>query len=97
MELEKIGILHQYGIHSTEEMELQSHGTQGTNKDGGWRDLIANPDPSTVNVGIDSEPVREWWANHFNIEKSSRHIGTSFCILNIYSVLVVQLERASVF
>ena len=34
MELEKIDILHQYGIQPTEEMELQSHGTQGTNKEG---------------------------------------------------------------
>ena len=51
-----------------EEMELQSHGTQGTNKDGGWRDLIRNPDPETVNVGVNSEPVREWWAKEFNIK-----------------------------
>ena len=52
-----------------EEMELQSHGTQGTNKEGGWRDLIANPDPSTTNTTASSEPVRQWWANYFNIEK----------------------------
>ena len=52
-----------------EEMELQSHGTQGTNKQGGWRDLIANPDPSTTNTTASSEPVRQWWANYFNIEK----------------------------
>ena len=49
-------------------MELQSHGTQGTNKDGGWRDLIANPNPETVNVGVNSEPVREWWVKEFNIK-----------------------------
>ena len=52
-----------------EEMELQSHGTEGTNKQGGWRDLIANPNPDSVNVGVNSEPVRQWWANYFNIEK----------------------------
>tara|TARA_Y100000114_G_scaffold33125_1_gene28495 strand:+ start:3163 stop:3795 length:633 start_codon:yes stop_codon:yes gene_type:complete len=52
-----------------EEMELQSHGTQGTNKEGGWRDLIPNPDPSTTNTTASSEPVRQWWANYFNIEK----------------------------
>ena len=51
-----------------EEMELQSHGTQGTNKAGGWRDLIANPNPETVNVGVNSEPVREWWVKEFNIK-----------------------------
>ena len=32
-----------------EEMELQSHGNTRYNKDGGWRDLIRNPDPETVN------------------------------------------------
>ena len=52
-----------------EEMELQSHGTAGTNKEGGWRDLIANPDPSTTNTTASSEPVRQWWADYFNIEK----------------------------
>ena len=52
-----------------EEMELQSHGTQGTNKEGGWRDLIANPDPSITNTTASSEPIRNWWANYFNISK----------------------------
>ena len=64
-----------------EQMELQSHGNTGTS--GQWRGLIRNPDPSKVNVGIDSHPIRKWWADNFNIPKSSRQIGTSFCILNI--------------
>ena len=51
-----------------EEMELQSHGTQGTNKLGGWRDLIENPDPDSVNVGVNSHPVRKWWAKEFNVK-----------------------------
>ena len=50
-----------------EQMELQTHGGHGTT--GQWRGLIGNPDPSKVNVGINSHPVRKWWANTYNIEK----------------------------
>ena len=51
-----------------EQMELQSHGTHGT-PDVNWRGLIKNPDPEKVNVGINSHPIRKWWAKTYNIEK----------------------------
>ena len=50
-----------------DQMELQSHGNTGTT--GQWRGLVANPDPSKVNVGINSHPVRKWWAKTYNVEK----------------------------
>ena len=49
------------------QMELQSHGNTGTT--GQWRGLVANPEPSKVNVGINSHPVRKWWAKTYNIKK----------------------------
>jgi hypothetical protein len=48
-------------------MELQSHGNTGTT--GQWRGLVANPEPSKVNVGINSHPVRKWWAKTYNVKK----------------------------
>ena len=50
-----------------DQMELQSHGNTETN--GQWRGLVANPDPSKVNVGINSHPVRKWWAKTYNVKK----------------------------